>query len=169
MSVFASIGSVSSGTLRTEDLIDSFADALRELATASNNADHIALCEEADDVWEVSEGDYRDRPESELRAIEDNADNVLEALQEALKEYAPPYCYFGAHEGDGADFGFWFSSDAFEEACRAGECVKIEDGEDVTAAFAANPDAEYVAAITDHGNVTIYRRKVIAEEIYAIV
>lgn len=82
-------GSVSSGTLRTMDLVDAFSSVL---------------------------GTYRP---ARLRAIEqefpgEDADEVearLEALVEALEECAPEGYTFGAHEGDGADFGFWPAGD----------------------------------------------------------
>jgi hypothetical protein len=79
-------GSVSSGTLVTEELVDAFLDALDYL-----NPDYA----------------------KELRSDYDNyapdaLDEFLhEKLFEALDECAPEGYYFGAHEGDGADFGFW--------------------------------------------------------------
>ena len=32
---------------------------------------------------------------------------VLDELYQALNDEAPDGHYFGAHEGDGAEFGFW--------------------------------------------------------------
>lgn len=33
--------------------------------------------------------------------------DFLNELYDLLNEHAPDGCYFGAHEGDGSDFGFW--------------------------------------------------------------
>jgi hypothetical protein len=83
------IGTVIHATLRTEDLLAAFADELEHLG--ANNPEHVALAQEArtinpDDEW---------------------ADEFVSDLMDALNEYAPDGCYFGAHEGDGSDFGFW--------------------------------------------------------------
>jgi hypothetical protein len=42
---------------------------------------------------------------------EEDAHFLLTEIQDALELFAPPGAYFGAHEGDGADFGFWPGED----------------------------------------------------------
>ena len=41
----------------------------------------------------------------------EEADEDLIVLHSLLHELAPSNCYFGAHPGDGADFGFWESEE----------------------------------------------------------
>ena len=138
---YASLGSISSGTLRAADLLGTFADELEY--HVQRNAEEwcsddgrkrrdelLALVTETRDGSIEDEGDL--------------ADAVLEELQDALGEFAPPYTYFGAHEGDGADFGYWPSWDAIEEL------PQVEDGDE---AKALGEDCRFV---NDHGNVTIY-------------
>jgi hypothetical protein len=95
MSRKAAVGSVSSGTLRTDHLLRAFA---WELARLDKAEEFSELIEEAarwlntvgtDDEWQ------------------DNGLDIVEELSNALNEFAPPGHYFGAHWGDGADFGFW--------------------------------------------------------------
>ena len=74
------LGSVSAGTLRTEDLILAFRNAL----AATGNSGALAL--------HATPVDDRDE---------------LATLEIALQEACPPFVYFGSLEGDGADFGFW--------------------------------------------------------------
>ncbi len=87
------VGSISTGTLRPQDLIPTFWCALdiidREAARVLYTS-RIDLRGEDDPWWDSEE-----------------AGSLLDELIDALNEHAPPYCYFGAHEGDGADFGFW--------------------------------------------------------------
>lgn len=110
------IGSISHGTLKTEDLVAVFADTLKELA-----------------------------PET----YEDMLQDWLEQLQESLEEQAPPYTYFGTHEGDGPDFGFWPDMEAINELPRlnSGPMSYYDQ------AIALGEDCAYV---NDHGNVTVY-------------
>jgi hypothetical protein len=154
---FPLIGSVSHGTMRNEDLIPVFADTLESLL--KNKSD------EGSGVW----GSCRDLIAA-AREIEDfgseNADEVLNDLFGALDCFAPPFFYFGSNLGDGSDFGFWFSSEAFEDAVHAGEVFKIAAGNEWPDDFGAS-EYQYVAEITDHGNVTLFT--VGGKEIWAIV
>ena len=151
------IGSMSSGTLKTEDLLPTFADVLRSLALKGPDGDeHRKLADEADAI------DF----DNESMDNQDLIDGILDELQDALQEYAPTYCYFGALEGDGADFGFWVDFDAIEEAIHDGEVVQVED-------LAAIPD-DYngsVVLVNDHGNMTLYNAttRVEVEEVWSVV
>lgn len=78
---------VSHATLRTEDLLGSFVNALRWACPDRE----LSL-----DDWTVP-GFY----DSEAAQWE------LERLFDTLSELAPEGCTFGAHEGDGSLFGFW--------------------------------------------------------------
>lgn len=102
-------GTVIAGTLRPEDLIPAFLEALDErieAATFEPGADH-PLRVQAVDALQSRLGDLERR--SEAPGYYDTEDPMwdLEWLQEQLNEYAPEGYRFGAHEGDGADFGFW--------------------------------------------------------------
>jgi hypothetical protein len=91
---------------------------------------------------------------AEYDAMDDDSGDLPEFVQElfdVLAEYVPPYCYFGAHEGDGADFGVWVSWDSLDDACHAGELLKVADLADVPADYAGE-----VLLVNDHGNATLY-------------
>jgi len=103
-----SLGSVSSGTLKPEDLIAAFAAALDNLEPRS------ALAAEAQEY----------DPET---AEPDVGNWLLEELFEALDDLAPPYCYFGTVDGDGADFGFWPEYDLIREALAGGDLLQVTD------------------------------------------
>ena len=57
----------------------------------------------------------------------EDAGYLLEELTDLLNEHAPAFTYFGAHEGDGADFGFWIDWDAIAYAARDAEVLLVED------------------------------------------
>ena len=92
--------SLSHGTLRRQDLIPTFLDALKRYAPEEYAAYMVApfspipsyVYDEGDDAewWDSEEAGY-----------------LLDELFDTLEETAPEGCTFGAHEGDGSDFGFW--------------------------------------------------------------
>lgn len=138
--------------MRTKDLIPEFSYTLRELArdAASHangaNKDHIELCDEADQ-WVVIDSDEAWLEQEEHEEL---GDGILEALFDALNEYAP-YCgYFGAHPGDGADYGFWLCED-WQQSARDDGALEVSDTSEVPADYTGE-----VIHINDHGNVTLY-------------
>tara|TARA_R110000824_G_scaffold398814_1_gene603343 strand:- start:380 stop:868 length:489 start_codon:yes stop_codon:yes gene_type:complete len=107
------LGTVSHGTLRPQDLLPKFLETLTALGgdipTDLECAAHIeylnwpspdtTACDEDDPFW-----------------VSEDAGWDMEALRDALQNCCPPFIYFGAHEGDGSDFGFWPDMDALETA-----------------------------------------------------
>lgn len=86
---FPFYGTVSHGTMRAENLIPCFASLLKEL---DNEGYYSDLIDEADNMKDFES---------------DKAYLLLDNLWDALADYAPAGYYFGAHPGDGADYGFW--------------------------------------------------------------
>jgi hypothetical protein len=82
--------------MRNEDLIPAFATALHRLVNANGHNMPAVLGEVLD---------LNEQYESE------EADRILSDLFDALNFYAPKGHYFGAHEGDGSDYGFWAIED----------------------------------------------------------
>lgn len=80
-------GTVSEGTLRADDLIPRFIAVLAEVQP------------------EIAGG--RELEYEEAGDNEESKRWVLRGLFDALDEIAPLGFYFGAHPGDGANFGFW--------------------------------------------------------------
>ena len=95
-------GTIIHGTLRPQDLIPAL---LRELRSWSpDEASHVSSGIPHDDlVGETGMDIIDDHP---WWASEDCAE-VLAELFDALNGEGPADSYFGAHPGDGADFGFW--------------------------------------------------------------
>jgi hypothetical protein len=131
---YASIGSVSSGTMRTEDLIPAFAWELnyylKRQPKSFKRAEYRKLIREAEKI------------EKEETFDTEEAGYTLEELFEALETFAPPYCYFGAHEGDGSDYGFWPSIEGFDG-------LKVEGLEDVPQGYSGE-----LLIINERGNLT---------------
>ncbi len=92
------LGSISTGTLRPEDLLPAFVSTLESLSP---------LCRCLGDAYHILE--YGTDDESETQEL-------LVDLYYELNNLCPPFVYFGTLEGDGADFGFWPDMDRLNEA-----------------------------------------------------
>lgn len=80
------VGTVIEGTLQSNELIAAFAAELERMGAGDER-----LLTEAK-AWPIDSGD---------------AEAEVDALIDRLNNYAPDGYYFGAHWGDGADFGYW--------------------------------------------------------------
>ncbi len=141
---FASFGSVSSGTMRDEDLLDTLASELDyQLSRQSKRFPrkaHRALIREARrTLHKLTEGTIAQAGEV--------ASEIVNELMDALTEFAPPYAYFGAHPGDGADYGFWLS----EDMDGAFDGLRVNDTWEVPRDYRGE-----VLHVNDHGNITLY-------------
>jgi hypothetical protein len=138
------VGSISTGTLRPEDLLPTFARELERHAP-----DH-ALVTAANDILDRLPDEWDGGGASEL----------INDIQDALQEHCPPFVTFGSHPGDGADFGFWPDMESLEEAM---QYVQIFPDEVQADYGVINTDPEYltlpaegvIVHVTDHGNVTV--------------
>jgi hypothetical protein len=168
------IGPVSSDTLRPEDLIPTFLDALTRYAPARAEA----LAAEHRLVLEAMNADNFDTFYEEDDDIAEAAGWLLDELSLALDDIAPPYVMFGTSEGDGACFGFWPALDSLEEDARAGDdVVKLPAGirwewnarnGRVTywqrdGAPPESAAASFVFEVNDHGNATLYDARTMSE------
>ena len=146
------LGSVSTGTLRTQDLLESFASALNGLYKVH------PLVPQALDL--LSMDDWSDEQSYQ-------ASDITEEISDALNELCPPFVYFGLHPGDGADYGFWPDMDGLEEAMSNAKghacCLKLPDDS------ICLPDDGVVVQVSDHGNVTVMDRESNYHVIWSVV
>ena len=141
------IGTVSEGTLRSEDLIPVFLGEIEQLMKEYIDADQDVVLAQSI----ISEGkEIMSKYEQEESIDEEVASEVCTELMDTLNSLCPAYIYFGSLEGDGSDFGFWPDWESIRrdmeegevvESGKNGECVVVNDG----TRFEVN----------DHGNITI--------------
>lgn len=142
--VYLPIGSISHGTMRMEDTIPAMVDTLRDLArTMQRTAGHkkqggrlLGTCRKYDRA-QLREG-YFDS---------ENAQFDHEELFDLLNSHCPPYASFGAHEGDGSDYGVWPCHEQIEEERRS---LELPDFQTVGKRYRG-----LSCNVTDHGNVSI--------------
>jgi hypothetical protein len=101
------LGSVIHGTLRSEDLLPAFLFALEDSGSpkaARFNSELIELGFGYSQCGVCGMGNREEWPEG---FDDDTAQEIINDMMDALNDIAPDGYYFGAHPGDGSDFGFW--------------------------------------------------------------
>ena len=140
------LGSISTGTLRTEDLMDAVIGEVEYLfgprlinpptQPVKNWGEMSAALRKAyTDARTVTDYDS------------DDAGYILDELIDALNEYAPAHVSLGMHPGDGADLGWWPTD---------------FDGCDTVTIYPFRGERTFVdtecklfVEINDHGNTTV--------------
>ena len=138
------LGSISHGTLRTQDLLPVFLETFMALG---GNVPADLEC--------GSYIEYLNWPNPETTACDeddkfwDSEDAMwdMEALTDGLNNLCPPFVYFGTLEGDGSDFGFWPDRDAIEEIMPLDR--NVGEGDDEITIDGV------IIQVSDHGNVTV--------------
>jgi len=141
------LGSVSTGTLRTEDLLNAVIGETDYLFGI--NGDYLETHGD-DDGWIA-------KPLRIAKTITDfdseNAGYALDELIDALNEYAPVHMRFGAHDGDGAAFGWWTTD--FDDC----ELVSLNNLKDHLALSydtkQVDVSCNLLVEVNDHGNMTV--------------
>lgn len=130
------IGSISHGTLRTPDLVDSIVWELRDCRLTKVQR---ATVRDAQRLLS------RDEPDDESLSW------IYDDLCDIMDSFAPPYVRFGMSEGDGSDLGFWPCLDTLAEDRRNGD---LPDAEQLPAGYRG-----LYVIVSDHGNVTLMERR----------
>jgi hypothetical protein len=161
-----SLGTISEGTLRPEDLIPAYISVVEDLRlTKAERAELTGIKRrvriyERDDDWTLEQADFD-----------------LDELTAIIENHLPDYAYFGSLEGDGACFGIWPSIESLQENAverqryldpndprgHDASVLKIDAGDPFPKAKLNSRDSygrgfDHVMTVTDHGNVTLYRR-----------
>jgi len=147
------IGTISEGTLKTEDIGNNLIWHMDRLDLDTNdlNTFNKLKKEFSDEIehLEESEEEYSEKLE-----------NIFDEIKEIADNYTPDYCYLGMHQGDGADFGVWPVPDLFIPTTQGGY-----DGYVFRSTIETNGVDEHVPeeyshylAVNDHGNCTLWSR-----------
>ncbi len=150
------IGSISDGTLKTEDIGNNLIWHMQRLDNSpSPSADLILFNKLAREFSEEIEH----LAESEEEYSE-KLENIFDQIKEIADNYTPDYCYVGMSDCDGADFGVWPEPDLFIPTTQGGY-----DGYVFTSTIETNSVEEHVPAeythylaVNDHGNCTLWSR-----------
>ena len=131
------LGSISTGTLKIDDLLEATATTFNNLGSTVTTDTH---------TWEYDD------------------EMLLSIYMEALNELCPPFVYFGTHPGDGADFGFWPDMNRLDEELynQTGAphldkvpsyCLPMH--QDYPYGEIELKDDNVIVQLSDHGNVTV--------------
>lgn len=138
---YGSMGTVSHGTLRNQDLLPAFCEELRWLGHRSKE---LTIIERR--VNSALNGRFKNNDE-----YFDDEESMWDfgRLVEMLQEHALPYMYFGSHVGDGSDYGFWI-----DDLEMVYDGLKVDDLNKIPNKYNGE-----VLHINERGNATLYNAK----------
>lgn len=93
-------GTVIRGTMRNEDVIPALVEELEDIVGSDRTDAQRKLIYDARNIVDYDS---------------DDAFEIGIELFDALNDLAPEGMYFGSHEGDGSDYGFWSSGTDYDE------------------------------------------------------
>lgn len=147
----ASLGSISTATLKTNDLLSAFISEMEWQISCNGNffsmPENFALRDTLNNLVSEAQDCFAEDGEEIDEDKEGTASELISELGDAFSEhFAPPYCYFGCHPGDGADFGFWPDIESVNE---------LPAYDDTESAKEAGETGDF-RVVSDHGNVEVY-------------
>jgi hypothetical protein len=149
-------GTICSGTLRDVDLLPAFTTELEYQLVRNgeyfSRPENFQERDRLNNLVGEAQDCFAENGEDIDESKRDVVDELInETLPDALCRFAPAYGYFGAHCGDGADFGYWAPD--IEDLKEQLEFVSSKEQE--------NPDSDFRGEwlhINDHGNCALYVR-----------
>lgn len=151
----AELGTVIHNTLLSYDLLIAFTTEL-ELLDEKKGEYRELICECQQLIKNSTEYQINYGDKAEEASILINED-----LFEALNSFAPPFCYFGANEGDGSDFGFWPGLD-LNDTDHIPDLRKVSDMSEII-----EDDLAYILVNNDY-ETTLLKPKITYEKIWSI-
>jgi len=112
-------GTVSHGTLRSQDLLPAFAHCLGEMYHEHHHPENMVVDSPEDFKIEALRGWDSELTDNDLIAMKgdmidqceywysDDCVMLISNIIDAINDLLPEGYHFGAHEGDGSDFGVW--------------------------------------------------------------
>ncbi len=160
------LGTISSGTLRVEDVLPAMLRALKPLRLSRVER---ATVHTAHARWNASPSDLNAvyPPTAVTLAGSTLSETWAEMLGEWLTElydiasaHCPDYCSVGSTEGDGAEIGVWPDMDSLiGDSADPGYTGGPEgDGYVADSRETAGVGHTHAYEVNDHGNATLYRR-----------
>lgn len=146
------IGTISHGTLRNEDL----ASAIHAALKSQGHKESDMLMRELRGIANA--------------LVDDNDSEILSDGIDALNYHVPMFCYAGFHPGDGSDLGVWPDHEMIESAIADGDAIQISDLADLDSlAISELQGANVAILVNDHGNISVYQLNLAAQLIWACV
>ena len=156
-----SIGSISEGTLKTEDIGASLIWYRAQLNLETSDDTYKKLKMEFLTLVILTEDIPGEPvPDSVLDSRLETLEHVYDEIKAIADNYTPDYCYLGMNIGDGADFGVWPEPQLFEDTTQGSFDGCVYRSTVYTNSVEEHVPADYshYLAVNDHGNCTLWAR-----------